>query len=790
MSDQVFPGRVAVLTAAILLALSTLGATHASAQTATPDLASKDAAPSPAAAPASAAASAPHAEEIVTLQQVVVHARGRDETEQSVPMSVKAFSAKDIVDAGIRKPGDFVALSPNLSLAETQSVGTSFMTIRGLSQVRNGEAPMAVVVDGVIQSDSKQFTQDLFDIQTIEVLRGPQGALYGRNASGGAILITTKQPTNETSGYGQITAGNGGDKEVQGAVSGALVQDKLFFRLAGSLTDRAGYFEDPYLHTKADGYHDHTIRGLLKWNVSDALTLDLRTNFVRDIAGGGNFQYQPTHLNADCTADTNNLFDFSLLNPNSVSRIFCANNPGRNTRNMDEVTLKADYELPFATLSGIVSHNKVTEYLGGDQFPYTASMDIAPGLDGTQTQFVNVESNSYEARLTSPTKAGIRWMAGVYALTTNRFISTTTGADLGHGVDHITYDPEFDSPTNPTLSWFADHDHNKAAAAFGNVDYDVTPKLEASVALRYDRDHREQIVDSRQGAASAAGQPPVPTGLPPGCTAADTAACTKTATYSALQPKVSLRYKTDDSSLVYGSVGEGFRSGQFNQSGVGAAAAVANPPTLGVTDQIGAEITRSAELGYKTLLLGGKVQLSAAVFRTEVTNAPYFVFVGSVGAQVLVPIDKVSLLGGELEAAANIAPGFDVSAGLGITHSKIQRYSANSADTGKQAPYVPNASGDLGAQYRFGIGSGMRIVTRADLIVKGKQYWDPENSAARSAVTLLNLRLALEDAAGKWSAALTVDNATDKAYNAEWVDGGFTTPALPRVIRADVRYNF
>jgi iron complex outermembrane receptor protein len=766
MSRQVFPSRVAVLTAAALLAMSTLGATHASAQTATPG-----AAPKP--LPAATAASAPPADEAVTLQQVIVHARGRDETEQSVPMSVKAFSAKDIQDAGISRPADFVALSPNLSLSESQSVGTSFMTIRGLSQVRNGEAPMAVVVDGVVQSDARQFTQDLFDIQSIEVLRGPQGALYGRNASGGAILIQTKQPTNETTGYGQLTLGNGGDKEVQGAISGALVKDQVFFRLAGSLTDRDGYFENDYLHIKADSYRDHTIRGLLKWNVSDALTLDLRTNFVRDVGGGDNFQYQPTHLNADCTADQNNLFDFSRLDANTVSRTFCANNPGRNTRNMDEITLKADYELPFATLSGTVSHNKLTEYLASDQLPYSAS------LDGTQTQWVDTKSNSVEVRLTSPTQAGIRWMAGVYALKTDHFISTSTGEDLGHGIDYLTDDPAFNSSTNPTQTWFADRDHNLATAAFGNIDYDVTRQIEASFALRYDRDHREQFVDTRQLS-----------GLPPGCSPTDLAACEKTATYSALQPKVSLRYKMADASLLYASAGEGFRSGEFNQSGVGAAAAAANPPVVGVADQIGAEITRSLEVGYKTTLFGGRVQLNSALFRTEVTNAPYFVFVGAAGAQILVPIDRVALFGGELEMAANVAPGLDLSAGVGLTHSKVERYGLNPQDVGKQAPYVPNASGDLGAQYRFGVGSGMRLVTRADVIFKGKQYWDPENSTPRSALTLLNLRFALEDSGGKWSAALSVNNATDKAYNAEWVSGGFSAPALPRVIRLDLRYNY
>ena len=764
MTTQSCPGRLALLAGAIALALPLLANAQASGEPA------KDGAPAPKAA---------EPQEAQKLETVVITARGRNETQQSVPMSVKAFSSKAIEDAGIKKPGDFVAITPNLSLAESQSVGTSFMTIRGLSQVRNGEAPMAVVVDGVIQSDAKQFTQELFDVQSIEVLRGPQGALYGRNASGGAILIHTKQPGNETGGYGQLTVGTGGEKGVQGAISGAIVPDKLFFRLAANSTDRDGYFDNLNLGRKADPYRDQTLRGLLKWNATEDLTLDLRLSAARDKAGGANFQYQPTHLNADCTADPANAFDFSRLDANHVVRTFCANNFGTNTRDMNELTLKADYDLGFATLTGIYSHNTVKEYVEGDQFPYTASRNLFGMFDGTQTQFVDVKSNSLEARLTSPTRPGLRWMAGVYGLKTDRFISTTTGSDLGLGIDHITHDPAFSSTTNPTLSWFADNNHNKASAVFGNIDYDVTPKVEASFAARYDRDQREQIVDARQS-----------TGLPVGCSASDTAACTKKVTYSALQPKVSLRYKAEDGSLAYVSLGKGFRSGQFNQSGVGAAAASATPPVNGVNDQIGAEITKSLELGYKTTLLDGKLQLNTALFKTEVTNAPYFVFIGAVGAQVLVPIDKVSITGGEVEAVASLAPGWDAYAGFGVTNSTIKNYAVNPALVGNRAPYVPNTSANLGTQYRFPVGNGMRVVLRGDLIMKGLQFWDPENDFARSAVTLLNLRAALEDAKGKWSASLSVNNATDKAYNAEWVAGGFAAPALPRIVRLDLRYNF
>ena len=757
MNHNAFPGQLALMAAAVALAIPQLAM-------------AQSAGGQPTSAPAADAQ---------IIESVVIRARGRDELQQTVPLSVKAFSSKAIDDAGIRNPADFVALTPNLSLAESQSVGTSFMTIRGLAQVRNGEAPMAVVVDGVIQSDAKQFTQELFDIQTIEVLRGPQGALYGRNASGGAILIRTKQPGNQTSGFARVSFGTGSERVVQAAVGGALVADKVFFRLSGNYTDRDGYFDNPTLGRKADAYNDKTVRGLLKWQVSDALALDLRASVVRDKAGGGNFQYQPTHLLADCTADPANAFDFSRLNPNMVSRSFCANNYGRNTRDMNELTLKADYDLGFATLTAIASRNTLKEYLAADQFPYTATRNLFGAFDGTQTQWVDVSSSSLEARLTSSNSKGLRWMAGVYSLNTQRFISTTTGSDLGRGVDTITTDPSFASTTNPTLSWFADHNRNKASAVFGNLDYDLSSRLEASLAMRYDRDERRQTVDARQSV-----------GLPVGCTTLNTAACDKNATFSAWQPKVSLRYKVDDGSLAYASVGRGFRSGQFNQSGVGAAAAAATPPVLGVRDQIDAEITDSVELGYKTELLGGKLRVNTALFHSTVKNAPYFVFIGAVGAQVLVGIDKVQLNGGEIELVGNLGKGWDAYAGVGVTDSTIKKYTVDPNNVGKRAPYVPQTSANLGSQVRFPVAAGMNLLLRGDLVLKGKQYWDPENSAARSDVTLVNLRAALEDAKGKWTAALSVNNATDKAYNAEWVGGGFAAPASPRIVRADLRYNF
>ncbi len=147
---------------------------------------------------------------MLSIEEVIVTVRLRSERLMEVPVTVAAFSRQDIEDAGIRRPRDYLSLVPNVALVAAQNAGTTFLTIRGITQVRNNEPPVAVSVDGMLQTSPNQFNQALLDIQQIEVLKGPQGALYGRNAVGGAINITTQGPSDEFRGRMQVGAGNGG----------------------------------------------------------------------------------------------------------------------------------------------------------------------------------------------------------------------------------------------------------------------------------------------------------------------------------------------------------------------------------------------------------------------------------------------------------------------------------------------------------------------------------------------------------------------------------------------------
>jgi iron complex outermembrane receptor protein len=713
------------------------------------------------------------------IEEIVVTARLRSENLQKVPVAVTAFSAKAIDDARIKGVSDFMSMTPNVSINQSESSGVSFITIRGVSQVRNGESPVAVVVDGVEQVSSRQFAQDLFDIEKIEVVRGPQGALYGRNAIGGAILITTRQPTNEFEASAGASYGRGDDYRVQGSVSGPIVADKLLFRASGSYRHFGGIYRNVYLDKTVDQVEDTNLRGQLKAIINENLTADLIISHGKTNGGALNFQYQSSNFdtNNPCFLDAGNPLAGPAPDADHVSRQFCATNRGEDHRTVDNISLKLDYKTDVATITNILAYNYVKEYVAGDQFPYTANVGLFGFLDGTQTQYETNKAWSDEFRITSSSANKFRWMVGAYYLNTKRFISTTTGLDNNQGILQVTDTPFFSSPVNPTTSFFADRNNNKAWALFANAAYDITDQLEGSFAIRYDKDHRDQFVLPDQTGS-----------LPAGCSVATPDNCHKTRSYDLAQPKFTLRYQAMENLSLFGSWGVGFRSGQFNQSGVAAVAAGAG--TNGVFDAVEKEEVRTLELGFKSQFANNRLRLNGTFYTTSDKNPLYFVFLGSIGAQVLVNVDKVRSTGFELEGQANLAKGLDAFANFGYTHSRIKAYGVNPADVGNWAPYVPATTWAAGLQYRTPVMDKLGLFLRGDVEHHGKQYWDPENTTARSGFNLVNFRAGFEDPEGKWSLIASLDNAFDKKYNSEWVLGGFAHPGQPRAWVVDAKFRF
>src|SRR5688572_16429595 len=209
------------------------------------------------------------------LEEIVVTARLRAESYTEAPAAIKAFTALEIESAGIQTPHDFIALTPNMTIVQTQNPGNSFITIRGVSQARNSDMPVAVVVDGVLMTNPAQFNQELFDIQQIEVLKGPQGALYGRNAIGGAVSIVTQPPTDDFEARLRLGADSGPGYMTQGTISGPVGDsDKWKYRASLSYSDTDGFRKNEFLNDNADPYKDLSGRVRFTWEPTDNVTGD------------------------------------------------------------------------------------------------------------------------------------------------------------------------------------------------------------------------------------------------------------------------------------------------------------------------------------------------------------------------------------------------------------------------------------------------------------------------------------------------------------------------------------
>lgn len=688
--------------------------------------------------------------------EIIVRALRRDQALQDTPAAITAFTTDLIETAGIERPADFVNLTSNVNLVQTQNAGNSFVIIRGITQARNSEPSVAVVIDGVQQINPAQFNQELFDIEQIEVLKGPQGGLYGRNAIGGAIVITTARPTDDFEGRLKLGVDNGFGYYIRGGVSGP-VSDTLKFRVAGSYYDTNGFIPNTFLGEDADPYKDLSLRGTLLWEPTDRLSVDLRASM--------------SHLR------TQALY-FNIVNDvNDTSLPVRVNNAGQNDRDLYSVSLKLNYEADYGTLTSITAYDKLTEILTGDAFNFLPIPEslffFLFGFDLNQSQYLNVKAWSQEFRFSSPASKPFRYTVGAYMVGTDRYISTGNMVDTGAGVFPVFRTPST-NPLNPQATFLADAQDNFAWAAFLNLSYDFSDTLTLDASLRYDRDRRKNTT-----LTPTAFLPNVP-GFPPGRTGE-----VRRRTFDEWQPKVTLTWKPLDNLTFYGGYSKGFRSGGFNQTGVGAVAA--SNGIVGVGDIFEAETAETFEAGVKTQLLDRKLSLSASAYTTKSENSYFFVFLAANSTQNLGNVPEARLQGFEIDASARIAPGFDVNAGLGLTYSEIKRF-PNPAVIGNEAPLISRSTLNLGAQYRHSLVGSLGLLARVDYRRTGRTWFDVENSTVRKPVNLVDARLGLEGE--RWSLTAFSENLFNERYNAEFSPGGFVFKARPRRYGAELSYKF
>ena len=723
-----------------------------------------------------------------TLEEVVVTARRRDEAIQNVPVTVNVFTEQAIESAGIESPRDFVAMVPNMTLVEVQNVGNSFITIRGISQARNSEPSVAVLVDGVLETNPYQFDQELTDIREIEVLKGPQGAVYGRNAIGGAILIHTVDPSDHFSGAARVGVGNGTSEKAQVAVSGPIDSaGTLKVRASLNYYNTDGYRQNAFLDRKADPYRDYSGRLRLLWKPSEQWSADLRALFDR-VETTAFYYIIPRNLEANPFASFT-----TPPNANDVTSAIQNSNLGTDNRDVADVALKFDFNLGPGTLTAVSDYNRTKEIDTGDAYdfrPITTSIayncppcflgprpppTAAQGgpFDLSQSQFIDVTTYSQELRFTSSRIGGFSWIAGAYYVHTERFISTDNLFDRGAGIPAVYETPRVDPAnpyaTNTNITFLSDSQNNNAWAVFGDGTYEFTKQLELDAAIRYDEDQRQNTTRT-------------PTQFLPDSTA-KTGEVRKH-TFDAAQPKGTLRYKPTDNLTLYGGWSRGFRSGGFNQTGVGAVAQASG--NLGVHDLFNAEIAETWEVGLKSQFLDRRLGANLALYYTDSHDGYFFYFDATTSTQNLGNLDA-RYKGGELELTARATDWLDLYANFGYTDGKVT-HMEDPTVVGNKPPLLTKNTVNAGFQVHEPLGGGLNGVLRLDYQMIGRTWWDPKNLTSRDPIDLLGLRAGVE--ADRWSVTAWSKNLTNKLYNAEFSPGGFLWRAMPRQYGVEFGYRF
>lgn len=635
------------------------------------------------------------------VERIEVSAQRRVEPLQEVPAAVNALTARQLEARGVTTTQDFVAAIPNMSFDQSFTHLNSFVVLRGVTQINNADSPVAIVVDGVPQNNQKQFRMNLFDIQRIEVLKGPQGALYGRNALGGAVNIVTKAPSASFEGFGGATLANGSDKTVNAGISGPM-GGAASFRLVAQHRESDGLIRNDYLNRKVDGIdRDTLVRGKLSFTPGKDLTVDVQAGY-NDFKAGANHDSVIPGGNAAV-----------VVNP--ITSLF-----GKTDGSIGDASVKVDWVTGIGTLTSITAYTDLKEKYRGD-LDFSNPRDLPGGFLGFgfqagQGQDLKVRMTSQELRLTSPDNRPIRSIVGLYTLRTERSLQTRAFVDVDGTLGQI------DTPALGIIN-NSEKNRNTATAIFGQVDVDFGKQTTLSMALRHDRDERKQTDVVGGGVREIS--------------------------FSKTQPKLTVTHKWSKDALVYATASTGFRSGGLNAPGL---------------PDFRAETLTNYEVGSKNTLMGGAMTMNVALFEARSKDFQYFYVDVVRAAQLIGNIDRVRMRGLDFDARWRLTRDFELDAGIGITDSIIKANSALPDTVGKHTPKNTPLKATLGAQYDWALAGGTRLTARADVEHRSKRYWQADNADIQPAIDLLNLRLSYAGAGDRWSVSLWGKNLTDEAY--------------------------
>lgn len=658
------------------------------------------------------------------LDEVVVIAQKKEEVLQTVPAGISHLSARDIQDFRLWDSRDLTAISPALYSANPGD-NRNVISIRGITSTSYDPA-VATYIDGVNQFSLDTYISPLYDIERIEVLRGPQGTLFGRNAMGGVINIVTRKPADNPAGFVEASAGQRNRQwRLSAGYKAPIIKQKLYFGIAGLVHDQRGFYTNDFNGKPYD----------------------------KQIIASGNYYllYKPTHnwqLNLNFKhLNGNNKGAFPLvigmeealanpfhLNQNAITTM------QDNTLNASLSVLHQAEKFRFSSQTAFQQNKRIYQQpIDADFSPLDAISIINDyGNEWNRTRVI-----TEELRLSSPEGTGSRlqWNTGLYLFYQKSPVHQSTR--FGQDANLIGIGDSLFTTTNISVT------HNTGAALYGELTYNLHPKWDLRGGLRAETNRQQKKVSALY----------MKDGMPePMVTLPDTSAHTS---YTALSPRASIGYKPAETSYFYFSYSRGFRTGGLTDL----SSDPSQPPLYPYDPEYGDNL----ELGWKSDWWKKKLQVNLAAFYSIVNDAQVPALQLPDAITVIKNTGKLRSRGMEAEVTAVPFSQLQFQYNFAYTDSRYQDYKTTSQGTetdlsGNRQVFTPATTSLLAVQYMPVLSRKHSLsgIMRAEWYWLGTTYFDLANSIRQPAYHLVHLRAGVSWK--KMEAALWVRNLFDTRY--------------------------
>ena len=731
-----------------------------------------------------AALSAQVAAQSAVLEEIVVTAQKRAENLQEVPVSVTAFSAANLESRSMFNLGNLSSFTPNVDINHGKGDGGSTnaaVFIRGVGQndfIFPTDPGVGIYLDGVYIARSIGGMLDLADVERIEVLRGPQGTLYGKNTIGGAINVVTSRPSGETSGRVKVTFGERDRQDLEANLSLPLIDNKLYAKLALASKNQDGFSERVSSNLDLGDTNVDAARLGLNWILSEDVSLYLSADASRirqngapgtlletfDAPGGLYGLYNglaAPFVGAQLGLPPGSLFDDRWVTGDTDK----SNGTGPTEDENDTwgVIATLDWEInENVSFKSITAYREMEATIRTD-IDYSPFPIIHTDEEQDQEQF------SQEFQL-SGDSGKLHWLVGAYYLTED--ISDLNTTLLASGIfDTLNVLPAAVVPLVPGVvcpaappapcAGGAGNPLNAALdldvrpytsldttnwATFVHLSYALTEQLSLTLGGRYSYEEKEYFIDSVFPNSGNIATPPTK----------------DTQDWSKFTPKIGVDFQVNEDLMVYGSITQGQKSGGWNPRPL-------QPAEFKRYDQ---EELTAYEIGLKSKLLDGRMTLNIAAFYSEYEDLQLFAnTINPTNGSLLLTVDNagdVDLYGFEIEIVARPTANLDINFGAGYLENEYQSLSPNTGySENNELPQAPKWTLNGGAQYRFDLDEALGSITvRGDVSYRSKTYNDPQNTKAivQSGYGVVNARISWISPAETWQSSLFVTNLNDKEY--------------------------